>query len=134
KDWYLTTATVGDVDEDDDSSTAGWYTIVEVSQDFDLIALQDVTDVLGEDDLPVGKYTQIRLTVEQANITIINETDEPEVHEMMIPSNTVKLIKSFLINKDETTVLTLDFDIHESVHQTGNNKFMMKPTIKVIQG
>ena len=133
KDWYLTTATIGEVDENDDSE-AGWYTIVEESQEFDLIALQDVTDVLGEETLTVGKYTQIRLTVEQANITIINETDEPEEFDMMIPSNNVKLIKPFWIYEDETTELTLDFDVYESVHQTGSNKFIMKPTIKIIEG
>lgn len=133
-DWYLTIANIGDVDEEDDTPTADWYTIKEGPQEFDLIALQDVTDVLGQDILPVGMYTQIRLTVEQANITIINETGQPEVYAMVIPSNNVKLIKPFWINKDETTELTLDFDVNESVHQTGNNKFMMKPTIKVIEG
>jgi len=29
--------------------------------------------------------------------------------------------------------LTLDFDIHESVHKTGSDNYIMKPTIKVIQ-
>ena len=132
KDWYLTTATIGEVDENDDSES-GWYTIVEESKEFDLIALQDVTEVLGEETLTVGKYTQIRLTVEKANITIINETDEPEEFNMMIPSNNVKLIKPFWIYEHETTELTLDFDVYESVHQTGNNNFIMKPTIKIIE-
>lgn len=130
-DWYLTTATIGEVDDDDDTSTAGWYTIVNESQEFDLIALQNVTDILGEENLSTGKYTQIRLTVEQAEITI-NNSGTIEVHDMQIPSSKVKLIKSFWINEDETTVLTLDFDVYESVHQTGNNKFIMRPTIKII--
>jgi hypothetical protein len=134
RDWYLTTATIGEVDEEDDVLTAGWHTIVEEPKDFDLMALQGVTEVLGEATLPVGKYTQIRLSVERANITIINETGFPEVHDMMIPSNKVKLINPFLIYEDETTELTLDFEVNKSVHQTGNNKFIMKPTIKVIQG
>lgn len=132
-DWYLTTATIGTVDDDDDTSTAGWYTIVEESQTFDLIALQNVTEVIGEDDLSVGKYTQIRLTIESAELTV-NNSGEIEVHDMMIPSGTVKLIKPFWINEDETTELTLDFDVYESVHQTGNNKFIMRPTIKIIEG
>ena len=130
-DWYITTATIGEIDDDDDTSTAGWYTIVNESQEFDLIALQNVTDILGEENLSTGKYTQIRLTVEQAEITI-NNSGTIEVHDMKIPSSKVKLIKSFWINEDETTVLTLDFDVYESVHQTGNNKFIMRPTIKII--
>jgi hypothetical protein len=132
-DWYITTATIGEIDDDEDTSTAGWYIIVNESQTFDLIELQNVTEVLGENTLSVGKYTQIRLTVEEAEITI-NNSGTIETHDMDIPSNKVKLIKSFWINEDETTELTLDFDVYESVHQTGNNKFIMKPTIKVIQG
>jgi hypothetical protein len=128
-DWYLTTATIGE----EDGSEAGWYTIVEESQTFDLIALQDVKEELGIEELTVGKYTQIRLTVEKANITINND-GEIEVHDLIIPSNKVKLIKPFWIYEDDTTVLTLDFDVYESVHKTGQGKYMMKPTIKVIQG
>lgn len=132
-DWYITTVTIGEIEDNDDTSTAGWYTIVNESQEFDLIALQNVTDVLGENNLSAGKYTQIRLNVEQAVITI-NNSGKIEINDMMIPSGTVKLIKAFWIHENETTELTLDFDVYESVHQTGNNKFIMRPTIKVIEG
>lgn len=132
-DWYITSATIGIIDEEDDMSTAGWYTIVNESQTFDLIALQDVEEILGENTLSAGKYTQIRLTVEHAEIAI-NNSGTITVYNMTIPSGKVKLIKPFWINEDETTVLTLDFDVDESVHQTGNNKFIMKPTIKIIEG
>jgi hypothetical protein len=132
-DWYITTAFIGEIEDDNDSLQAEWVTIVNESQEFDLIQLQNVTDILGEKELSVGKYTQIRLTVEQAKITI-NNSGEIEVHDMKIPSKTVKLVKAFWINENETTELTLDFDVMESVHQTGNNKFMMRPTIKIIEG
>ena len=131
-DWYNTTATIGDIDDDDDNSTAGWYTIVNESQTFDLMALQDVKELLGQKNLSAGKYTQIRLTVEKAEITI-NNSGEIEVHDLKIPSNKVKLIKSFWIYEDEATVLTLDFDVYESVHKAGKDKYIMRPTIKVIQ-
>jgi len=127
-DWYVTTAKI----EDDDGSEAGWHTIVDESQTFDLIVLQDVKEELGLNELTIGKYTQIRLTVEKANITINND-GENEVHDLKIPSKKVKLIKPFWIYEDDTTVLTLDFDLYESVHKTGNDKYIMKPTIKVIQ-
>lgn len=132
-DWYITTATIGDMDNDDNNSTAGWYTIVNESQTFDLIALQNVTEILGEKNLSAGKYTQIRLTVEHAELTI-NNSGTIEVHDMKIPSNKVKLIKPFWIYENQTTSLTLDFDVYDSVHQTGNNIFIMRPTIKIIEG
>ena len=68
-DWYLTTAKIGE----NDGSNAGWYTIVEESQTFDLIAIEDVKEDLGLQELKVGIYTQIRLTVDKAIITINND-------------------------------------------------------------
>ncbi|KYK29233.1 hypothetical protein AYK20_05975 [Thermoplasmatales archaeon SG8-52-1] len=129
-DWYVTTANIGE--DEDDYSGEGWYTIVEESQTFDLISLQDVKEELGIGDLTVGKYTQIRLTVENATITI-NDEGEIEEHDLKIPSNKVKLIKAFWIYEGQTTNLTLDFDVYKSVHKTGKDKYIMKPTIKVIQ-
>jgi hypothetical protein len=129
-DWYVTYAKIID---DNDISTAGWYIIVNESKEFDLIALQNVSELLGEKNLSAGKYTQIRLIVEKAIITV-NNSGEREVHNLKIPSNKVKLIKPFWIYENEITVLTLDFDVYESVHKAGNNKYIMKPTIKVIEG
>ena len=133
-DWYVTYALIGEIDDDDDNSTAGWYTIVNESRTFDLIALQNVTDLLGEENLSAGKYTQIRLIVESAEITINNSTGKKEAHSLKIPSNKVKLNKPFWIYENETTVLTLDFDVYKSVHKSGKDKYIMKPTIKVIEG
>jgi PKD repeat protein len=130
--WDVTYAIIEAEEDENGDGNAGWYTIVNESQTFDLIALQDVTDVLGEKTLSTGKYTQIRLTIEKAEITV-NNSGEIEVHDLKIPSGNIKLTKGFWIVEDETIVLTLDFDIHESVHKTGNDKYMMKPTIKIIQ-
>jgi PKD repeat protein len=129
--WDITFAIIEAEGEENGEGEAGWYTIVNDSQTFDLIALQDATDVLGEETLTAGKYTQIRLTIEKAEITI-NNSGELEVHDLKIPSGTIKLTKGFWIVEDETTVLTLDFDIHKSVHKAGN-KYILKPTIKIIQ-
>ena len=129
-DWYVTYAKIGD---DDDNSTAGWYTILNESKEFDLIALQNVSELLGQKNLSVGKYTQIRLIVEKAIITINNSDGEREEQNLKIPSNIVKLIKPFWVYENETTILTLDFDVYKSVHKTGKDKYIMKPTIKVIQ-
>lgn len=128
--WESTFAKIG---QEEDGSDAGWYTIVEESQTFDLIALQDVTELLGEKNLTAGKYTQIRLTIESATI-VLNTSGTFEEHNLEIPSGKLKLIKPFTIVDNETTVLTLDFDVYKSIHETGSGKYMMKPTIKVIQG
>jgi len=127
--WDNTVAEIGQEEESD----AGWYTIVEESQTFDLIALEDVTELLGEKNLTAGKYTQIRLTVESAIITL-NTSGTFIEHDLKIPSGKIKLIKPFTIVDNETTILTLDFDVYKSVHETGSGIYKMKPTITVIQG
>lgn len=107
---------------------AGWCTVVEEAQLFDLIELKNVKKILGNVTLSTGRYTQIRLHIDDALVTI----DGIE-HNLKIPSDTIQLISPFSINKDETTKLTIDFDVQKSVFSTGSNKYMMKPTIKIIQ-
>jgi len=110
------------------NSSAGWITVISEPQQFDLILLENVTDVLGSEILDAGIYTQIRLNVDEALVTI----DDVQ-YDLKIPSKTVKLVHQFIIGPDTTTTLILDFDVQESVHKTGNDKYIMQPTIKVIQ-
>jgi len=106
----------------------GWYTVIGEEQTFDLIQLKDVKRALGNKTLPVGRYTQIRFNIDDAFVTI----DGIE-YKLTIPSKTILLISPFSINKNETTTLTIDFDVKKSIFSTGSNKYMMKPTIKIIE-
>ena len=110
------------------NSTGEWVTVVNESQQFDLILLENVTDILGSQLLDVGIYTQIRLHIAEALVTI-----DGEQYDLEIPSGNVKLTHQFIIEPDTITSLILDFDIHESVHETGSGKYILQPTIKVIQ-
>jgi len=112
----------------DDDPDAGWYTIVEEPQTFDLIAIQDVKEFFGSENLSTGWYTQIRLYVDEALVTI----DGIE-YNLTIPSKMVELIIPFQIEEDDTTTLTLDFDVKKSVFAAGEGVYIMNPVIKVIQ-
>ncbi|KYK21895.1 hypothetical protein AYK21_04245 [Thermoplasmatales archaeon SG8-52-2] len=109
-------------------TNGSWITVVNESQTFDLIQLQNATEFLGDITLDAGWYTQIRLFVESALVTI-----DGEQYDLEIPSKNVKLITPWLVQDNETLTLILDFDVHKSVHETGSNKYIMRPTIKVIQ-
>ena len=116
----------GGTDQNDTNGT--WITVVNETQTFDLIELQDATEVLGGVNLTAGWYTQIRLYVDNALVTI-----DGVQYDLKISSKKVKLITPFLVQDNETLTLTLDFDVEKSVHETGNGKYYMQPTIKVIQ-
>lgn len=107
---------------------AGWQPISNESKTFDLIAIKDVKEFLGSAELKAGKYTQIRLSIDKAVITI-NGTE----YELETPSDKLKLIKPFDITAGETTTLILDFDAQESIRVAGKDKYNLVPTIKVIQ-
>ena len=109
-------------------TTTGWEIIVDESKIFNLTALVNVTDVLGSEEIPVGMYTQIRLHINDANVTI-----DGEVYDLYIPSKTIKLVSGFFILPDQITMLTLDFDAKESVHKTGKDEYKLKPTIKILK-
>ncbi|MBW2990682.1 DUF4382 domain-containing protein [Candidatus Woesearchaeota archaeon] len=110
-----------------ENGNAGWKTVIDESKTFDLIELRDVKELLGNTTLAAGKYTQIRILVSSVNLEV-----DGEPATLKVPSNKIKLIKPFIISSGETTTLTLDFDAMKSVHQAGS-KYIMKPTIKVIQ-
>lgn len=107
--------------------TSGWVTVVEGAKTFDLMKLVGVTDLLGEAQLDVGKYTQVRLNLESAKVTIDSQEFDLEV-----PSDKLKLVKGFDIIAGETTKLTFDFDAKESIIATGAGDYKLKPTIKVL--
>ena len=110
------------------NTTGEWKMVVEESQTFDLVGIRNVKEFLGSENLTTGVYTQIRLHIDEAYVTI-NGTQ----YSLDVPSESIKLVKGFQINENETTTLTLDFDVNESVHKTGSDKYIFQPTIVVIQ-
>jgi len=118
----------GNESENETNGTSGWYTVVNVTQTFDLISLQNVTALWGSANLSAGWYTQIRLVVDSVVLTI----DGIE-YNCTIPSHVIKLIKPWRLVANETTTLILDFDVQKSVHETGTGEFVFKPTIQVSQ-
>lgn len=111
------------------TTEAGWITVVAEPQTFDLIAIKDVKEFLGSKALEPGKYTQIRLSVQKALVTIDNKE-----YDLTVPSEKIKLIKPFTIVAGQNTTLVLDFDAQQSIGSSGSGKYNMRPTIKVMEG
>ena len=120
-----------DAGEDAEDGDDGWIVVSDAVQTFDLLTLNNgATALIGEAVLSAGHYSQLRLIIDSAEVVIDGET-----HDLTIPSGTVKLVRGFDIASGGTTELVVDFDASRSVHQTGGNnaKFMLKPTIRIIE-
>ena len=49
-----------------------------------------------------------------------------------IPSGEVKLNREFDLTATNATTMVLDFDGDQSVHETGNGKYMMSPVVGIV--
>ena len=144
------TNSTDDVAEDQNTSDdSGWKVLATSNTTYNLLELQNGVEVaLGEGNLTVGHYTQIRLVLgteaDEGNNTLELPHEFPnyvidnngEIAELTVPSgfqSGIKLIKGFDVQADVTTELTLDFDADKSVSLTNDGTYKMKPTIKIIQ-
>lgn len=90
--------------------------------------------ILGQDDVPVGHYTQVRLKIKAAEIVVDEET-----YPLDVPSGAQSGLKfglNFTINPGATYELVMDFDVNKSIVTTGPTNdpkgYKLKPHIRVI--
>ena len=121
---------------EDGDSDGEWIVVAEdLNKTVDLLQLSGIGDLLGEEEIETGKYTQIRVGVVKVEVAI--DGDEEEVtlepaEDVVLPSGELKFIQNFEIGADETTVIIIDFDVSadKSVVYAGG-KWLFKPTIKL---
>lgn len=124
--------TVGDIEvhkagEEGETDGAGWLAVIEESKTFDLLKLRGVEEVLGSNEVDVGHYTQIRMDVQGVVVTV-----DGKPQSAVLPSGELRLVGSFEVKRDKTTVLTLDFDADKSIVITGMGKVIFKPVVRLI--
>jgi len=121
---------------EDGDADGEWIVVAEdLNKTVDLLQLSGIGDLLGEDEIETGKYTQIRVGVVRVEIVVDGVTEEvtlEPVQGAVLPSGELKFIQNFEIEADETTVIIIDFDISadKSVVFAGG-KWLFKPTIKL---
>ena len=83
---------------------------------FDLLALQNVTKMLGKNSVPVGNYTMVRFGVTSAVATVggTNVT-------LTVPSGQIKVPMQFTVASGKTTTIVLDISADMTAISTSNN-------------
>ena len=128
-----------DTEVADESKKGNWQVIAEWDEgegfEVDLLELEGKSIFLASALLPSGKYTQLRVFLEEQAIIIVNGEEVLEEHDLIIPSvgqTGIKLNHPFEITSDQITELTLDFDVDKSIIKTGNGDYKLKPVIGII--
>lgn len=118
---------------------AGWDTVLaadlpEADRTFDLLDLVNgVFATLGEVELEAGTYTQVRIMLESATLTVDGVEED-----LFIPSGDqtgIKLTGGFSIDPNVITEITVDFDVAQSLHEAppGSGNYILRPTIRLVQ-
>ncbi len=110
-------------------STSGWQLLSDSAQTVNLLDLTNGKNkLLATTDLDPGTYSQIRLILGTNNTV----TSDGNNYALTIPSSTqtgIKINANITVNAGDTYNILLDFNAAQSIHKTGNGRFMMKPVI-----
>lgn len=108
-----------------------WTTIPVTTDPFDLKAIEGIEAFLASQVVEAGRYTQLRLDVETVDI-VVGVGEEAKHYDAKVPSGKIKLVGTFEVVENETTVITLDFNGEKSVLVTGAGEYIFKPVIKLL--
>ena len=105
------------------------------SRTIDLLTLQDGnTTLLNKVELPAGEIDHVRFVLDLTKCYItFHDTDENTSLEVSSGEQTgYKAIGGFTIPAGGTVNITADFDVRKSITATGNGRYKLNPTIKII--
>lgn len=117
-------------EQEQEEGNGGEWISINISDDmstFDLLKVKGIEEFFGSSEVAAGKYTQVRLIVDKAEVAV----DNGEPQEATVPSGELKIVRPFTVESGETTTLLIDFDAERSVVFTGSGKIQVKPVVKL---
>ncbi|MBI5227864.1 DUF4382 domain-containing protein [Candidatus Micrarchaeota archaeon] len=110
------------------STSESWITVSSTPKVIDLMQLKASgnEELLADTQIPKGSYDQLRLQISSVVVT-----DAQGDHEAKLPSNDLKIMGNMEVKENSTATANFDFIASESLHKTGNGKFIMAPVIQV---
>jgi len=135
----VTKLEVNFVDQSSDTNATGeWKTVFEGSKRVDLLTLTDISGIVGQKELPSGKYSQVRLDVEDVVFNLTNTLlnvrnkrySATVTNSSDVVNGELRFIHPFNITANETTMVTVDFDIQHSAARTSDG-YTLKPVVKI---
>ena len=107
-----------------ETNDSGWVSLSVKNGTLDLVQFVNISALLGEGKVAVGKYTQLRIVVVSASGVMTNGTQV----NFTVPSGELKTTNPFNVVEDGTTKLTVDIDLEHSINYA-NGKWIFKPVL-----
>lgn len=114
------------------SEAEGWISVPMANSGiFNLLELSNGIDtLLGTCEIPEGTISQVRLILGENNSVVV----DGETYPLTVPSGSTSGLKLNVHEEIEagvTYTFWLDFDAAQSIHQTGNGKYILKPVLRL---
>ncbi|HET9434827.1 MAG TPA: DUF4382 domain-containing protein, partial [Chitinophagaceae bacterium] len=113
----------------------GWQSLQGVNAGvYDLLRLvNDEDTILADAEIPSGRLHQIRLVLGTENyVKLEGTTDLIKLETPSAQQSGLKLNVQYDVTEERLYTILLDFDVARSIVNTGNNKYILKPTIRAI--
>jgi hypothetical protein len=94
---------------------------------FDLIEIKGIEHVLIADEIEAGKYTQLRLTIDQVQVTVKDE--EPQI--AVLPSDKLEFVTPIDISAGKIAIVILDFDAEKSATFSDAGNVVVSPIVNL---
>ncbi|MEQ1501798.1 MAG: DUF4382 domain-containing protein [Myxococcota bacterium] len=97
----------------------GWLSLAGETADYDLFAIRGGSDgQIAEDDVYTGSYDKVRLIVTDAFVVVDGEQSDLRIDEGLgLPSEGIDISQSFTVSQDQTTRLTIEWDLDTQLSQ-----------------
>ncbi|MFA6036377.1 MAG: DUF4382 domain-containing protein [Candidatus Micrarchaeia archaeon] len=120
--------TIDNVQLHSTAAAGGWTTVSSESRRIDLLQLkaEGSSVVLADAQVPDGTYDQIRMDV--SNVVV---TDASGAHDAVLPSSHLQIQTQLKVQEGSTSTANADFAADESLHITGNGKYILAPVVKL---
>ncbi len=110
------------------NSNGAWLAVSTESRTYELLKLkaENKTVLFADTNLPSGEYNKVRLSV--SNVIIV---DDGGSHQAKMPSGKIDIHSMLRVDTNGISTVTFDFIADESLHVTGQGKYIMAPVIHV---
>ena len=101
----------------------------------DLLQLDGLNMLFAQADIPVGRYSELRLEVSDPKLILEDGVLVPPEDVILLGDGKIDLLpeKPFLVEEGQELLIQLDFDMEKSlkIHETENGKYIIRPVVFV---
>jgi hypothetical protein len=105
----------------------------------DLLTLQGLSTetLISGVDIEAGEYKELRLVIDDSDLSSYVELDDGSVNTLQIPSGSssgLKIKGDFIFEQDRTYAYTIDFDLAKSlVKSSASGNYILKPVLRIVE-